>query len=97
MPQPTALLAQVLQLLQALVDKTDLVLVKVVLGDLLELFVEVDQEVINPLLEVIAILLTLDENAEALYSAQRHHAAAYNIAELLLSAQSVETRLVHHL
>lgn len=96
-PQPSALLAQVLQLLQTLVDETDLVLSKVFLGDLFELSVEVDQEVVNTLLQVIAILLTLDQDAEALNSAQRHHAAAYNIAKLLLSAQSVEAWLVHHL
>lgn len=97
MPQPAGLLAQILQLLQTFIDQTDLVLSKVFLGDFVKLLVEVDQEVVNTLLQVIAILLALDQDAEALHSTQHHHAAAYNIAKLLLGAQSVEARLVQHL
>ena len=60
MPQPATLFAQVLQLLQSLVDETDLVLLKVSFRHLLKLLLEVDEEVVNTLLKECAVLLTLN-------------------------------------
>ena len=97
MPQPAALLTQVLEVFQSLVDETDLVLLKVSLRHLLELLLEIDVEVVNALLEEGAVLLTLNKNAEALDSVHHHHSAAYNVAKLLLGPQSVKARLVKHL
>jgi hypothetical protein len=96
-PQPAALLTQILELLQSLVDKTNLVLLKVSFRHLLELLLEVDEEVVNALLKERAILLTLDENSETLHGVHHHHAAAYNVAKLLLGPQGVKARLVKHL
>ena len=97
MPQPAALLTQVLEVFQSLVDETDLVLLKVSLRHLLELLLEIDEEVVNALLEEGAVLLTLNKNAEALDSVHHHHSAAYNVAKLLLCPQGVKARLVKHL
>jgi hypothetical protein len=97
MPQPATLFAQILELLHTLVDKTDFVLLEVSLGHFLKLFVEFDQEVVDAGLEESAVLLTLDQDAEALHSVHHHHAAAYDIAQLFLGAKSVEAGFVEHL
>jgi hypothetical protein len=97
MPQPATLLAQVLELLHTLVNESDLVLLEVSLGHFLKLFVKFDQEVVDAGLEESAVLLTLDQDAEALHGVHHHHAAAYDIAKLLLGAKSIEAGFVKHL
>ena len=85
-PQDFTLLAQVLGLFQLLVDETDLVLLKFSFRHRLELFLEVDEEIADALLEESAILLALNANAEALYSIHNHQCATHDAAKLFLDA-----------
>ena len=98
MPQPPRLFPEILQLLQPLVDQTNLVLLKVVFAHVLKLFLqEAVQEAVNALFQKLAILFALDDDPERLGCVECKRAATHNISELLLGAQSVKDWLVQDL
>lgn len=97
MPQPSTLLVQVLDLLQTFVDDADSVSFEFRSWHLPQRLLEVDQELVNPLLQEVTVLLTLDQHPVCQFDPICHWTTRNNVTKLFLGSQNVKNRLLHSL
>ena len=97
MPKSISLLAKILQLLKPTIDEANFMRLEFLIRHLLQLLRETDQESINAFVEVLAVLLALDQHPQAIDGTHHQRARSDDIPKLLLRAQLVKARFVHHL
>jgi len=89
-PKSRTLFVQVLDLLQLVINQALLLLLKLLLAHLLNRLFERDEECLDPVLEELGIVLTLDEDVEADGSRVGSTSGGDEVAELFLGSEGVE-------